>query len=787
MTELYEFLIQFSGYRQIILYTIIIILMAIAGLFITNAFRHLRIQMDEDRQKKLREDNLKNIDYDTIENKQKVSMLRNIICADAIDPAPNKYLVISDGGEEAYIRTFTVSSTPNTVTFANTFAELMNFQNCESSVFVEPIASDVMLEKINKQINTLVGEDYTASNNMNINRSRSLSSQMRDASRFAEEIETGETKFFNVGFLFTLYASSIKELNKMTGEFHSKAKEKGIEIANCYAAQAEAFAENGPWNRTISTKSGIIKVEPCKFFQFDKRSISTLFNYTQTSFSHRGGIILGLDMFTAAPVVFDTFDGSHDGYVMVVAGKTGVGKSALIKMMVCREVLMGYHFVNIDSKQRKGTSEGEYASLANLCDGVNFQISNNTNTVMNIFDISETTRNVKDKDNIVHEIRSLDLADKIAMLSNIIMKLVQGNSDKQDISLKDQTYLTSIIRDNLKSLYKSFGFNDGDPDSLYTTPGSVNAQKDASTMRNGRALKILPTMSDFYKQILISRRDNTDMELKNSFNIIVMALQDYVKELYYSANSVVFFDREAFESLQYKEAFKAREYINPDLNGAPEKVIEVHGIRAYFDGQSSVHLDRDCPFTNIDISMLPDTEKELTRQIALDFVNENFIKRNSLSLDSNSKMKVLVDEAHEMFKDPYDRATLDGVARTARSRNVSLVLISQTLKEYDTYPETQGILKQAATKFVFKQDPTDREYLIDKIGFTPAQASIIVDTLGGNPDDESDSNKHRGEVCIMDNKTVCFCKVAYRKDTEQLAVATDARGIEEAFKKASNM
>ncbi len=787
MSELYEFLVQFTGYRNIILILIICVATLIALIFIVNAIRHLTAQMAADRQKKMRDDNLRNIDYDTIEDNQKASVLRNAIAADAIDPAPNKYLVISDGGEEAYLRTFTISSHPNTTTFANTYADLMNFQNCESSIFVKPIASDVMLSKINKQINTLVGEDYTATKNTNVNRSRSLSSQISDASRFAEEIETGETKFYDVGFLFTLYASNVKDLNKMTQEFHSKAKEKGIEISNCYGIQAEAFAENGPWNRTIKTQSALIKQDAVKFFPFDKRSVSTLYNYTQTSFSHKGGIILGLDMFTAAPIVFDTFDGSHDGYVGIVAGKTGVGKSALIKMMVCREVLMGYHFVCIDSKQRKGTSEGEYASLANLCDGINFQISNATDSVMNIFDISETTRNIKDKDNIVHEIRSLDIADKITMLSNIIMKLVQGSSYRQEVTLKDRTYITTIIRDNLKQLYRSFGFVDSDPDSLYTKAGAPNAQKDNSTMRNGKALKILPTMTDFYKQILISRRDNTDSELEGAFNIVAMSLKDYVKELYYSERSVTFFDREDYMSLPYKETIKAREFINMALNGLSEKVEEVHGIRAYFDGQSTVHLDRDCPFTNIDISTLPDAEKELTRQIALDFVNENFIKRNSLSLDANAKMKVILDEAHELFRDEYDRATVDGVSRTARSRNVSLWLISQTLKEYDQYPETQAILKQAATKFVFKQDPTDRDYLIEKVGFTPAQASIIVDTLGGNPDDESDSNKHRGEVCIMDNKAVCFCKVAYRKDTEQLAVATDAKGIEEAFRRASGM
>ena len=782
MNELYELLKQLTVYRGALKLLIIFVGVLIMAIFVANAFRNLKRQMDASKQEKMREDNLKNVDYDTFGRKDKASVLRNAVAADAIDPGPNKYMVISDGGQEVYVRTFTISGLPNKVRFAKTFSDLMNFKNCESSVFIKPIAEDEMLNRMNKHINTLLGEDYTAGKNSNMNRQRSLRGQIADANNFAEQIEAGDTKFFDVGFLYTLHADTIKELNAITDEFRAISLKNNIQISNCYAIQAEAFAMNGPWNGGIKVTTGTIPFEGIKFFSMDKRSISTLYNYTQMSFSHKNGVILGLDMFTAAPIVYDTFDGSHDGYTIIIAGKTGTGKSAMVKMMVCREVLQGMHFVSIDSKQRKGTSEGEYAALATLCDGVNFQISNSSNDVMNIFDVTETTRNIKDENHVVHEIRTLELNDKVTMLSNIILKLVQGDDDKV-VHLKDDVYLRTVISDNIKQLYKSFGFVDGDPDSLYTRIGSIDASLDNSTMRNGRPLKKMPTMTDYYKQVLISARDNTDRNLDDVYNIIKMSLSNYVKELYYSEKTCTFFTKEQYMAMPFSETSKARTFINQKR--ISEKVIEVKGIRAYFDGQSSIHLDRECPFTNIDISLLPDSEKELTRQVALAFVNENFIKRNSLSLDMNAKMKVLVDEAHELFKNKYDRSTLDQVSRTARSRNVSLVLISQTLKEYDTFPETQAILKQAATKFVLKQDPADRQYLIDTIALTEAQASLIVDTLGGNPDDESDQNKHRGEVCIIDNKSVCFCKVAYLQSTEQLAVATDAKGIEEAFGRAA--
>lgn len=781
MTELYEVLKQLTVYRGALKLLIAFVIAAILIIVVANALRNLKRQMDVNHQEKIRDDNLRNVDYDTFGKKEKSTVLRNVVAADAIDPGPNKYMIISDGGKEVYVRTFTIKTLPNKVRFANTFADLMNFKNCESSVFIKPIAEDEMLNRMNKHINTLLGEDYTASKNSNMNRQRSLRGQIQDANNFAEQIEAGDTKFYDVGFLYTIHADTIKELNAATDEFRAISLKHGIKISNCYALQAEAFAMNGPWNKNMKVTTGQIPFDGIQFFNMDKFSISALYNYTQMTFSHKRGVFLGLDLFTASPIVYDTFDGSHDGYTIAIAGKTGTGKSAMVKMMICRELLQGMHFVSIDSKQRKGTSEGEYAALATLCDGVNFQISNSSTDVMNIFDITETTRNIKDENNIVHEIRTLELYDKVTMLTNIILKLVLG-SDDVHLELKDDVFLKTVISDNIKQLYKSMGYIEGDADSLYTEVGAIDASLDNSTMRNGRPMKRMPTMTDFYKQVLISARDNREQDLVNVYSILIKSLANYVKELYYSEKTCMFFDREAYEAIPYDETTKGRSALN--AKNQKEKIIEVHGIRAYFDGQSSIHLDRDCPFTNIDISLLPDAEKELTRQVALAFVNENFIKRNSLSLDMNSKMKVIVDEAHELFKNKYDRSTLDQVSRTARSRNVSLVLISQTLREYETYPETQAILKQATTKFVLKQDPADKQYLIDAISLTDAQADMIVNGIGGNPDDESDQNKHRGEVCIIDNKTVCFCKVKYLKKTEQLAVATDAKGIEEAFGKA---
>lgn len=770
LTNLYEFLAGLTQYRYVILTIMALILVAIVAILVGGALNHLRAEKAKAEEEE-REENLKNIDYNSLREGRKSAMLKKIVAADGVDPAPNSYMVINDGGKDIYVRSLTITSMPKRDRFANTFSELMDFPGCTSSVFINPLSEAAMISKMDRHITVLSSEYGAASGD--VNRQRKLNAQFQDASNFAEQIESGENKFFSVGFVFSLYAYSVKELNKATDQFHSKALAKGIYVSNCFAVQAEAYASNAPLNKEQKTTTLFIKSDAIKYFQMDKYSVSAIYNYTQSSYSHKQGVALGRDLQSGSPIIFDLYDQSHDGFCLIIAGKTGCGKSATIKMMCCRDLIQGYHFVAVDSQARKGMSEGEYAGLAQMCNGINFQISNSSKEIMNIFEVSETTRTVKDSANTVREVRTLELADKINMVANVLQTMVKGSANISDI--QTNTYVHRIIIDNLANLYRSFGIVDGDPDSLYTTARSQVAMG----ITAGKQLKTLPTLTDYYMQILLSRRDNEDMTLQNAYNLVVMALADYVKELYYSEKTCRFFTRSQFLKLPYVEGTKGREFVNEKQHR--EAIIEVHGIRAYFDGQSSVHISKDCPFTNIDISQLPDSERVLARQVAIDFINENFIKKNSESIGSADKLMCIFDECHENFKNDYARLTLDGAVRTARKRNVALVLSSQTVREYENWPETQAILKQAAVKFIFKQDYQDREYLIKTLGLTEAQTDYILNSLGGNPDDESDKNRHRGEMCIIDNKQVAFCKVDYLKKTEALPVETDSRAIEALF------
>lgn len=771
MNELAEILINLSDYSEYVGIAVLIISLCIIFILIFNAVRHASNLMKE-KKDSLDEDALKNRDYNTLEKELRGNVLRSVIAPDGVDTGPNSYLPIMDGGREIYVRCFTIASLPKRTIFANTFAQLLDFKNCTSSIFVVPLSEASVIHKLDRQI-TVLASEYGASSG-DINRKRKLNGQFQETYAWADAVESGENKFFDVGFVFTIFANDLQTLNKESDAFYTSALKKNIYLTNVYGVQPEAFVKNMPLNNEVNINSSLTNSDCIPYYMMDKFSISTLYNYTQSSFSHREGIPLGRDMYTGAPVLYDLYDRSHDGFTVVVAGKTGCGKSAMIKIFSSRAILHKYHFVSIDSQTKKGTSAGEYAGIAELCNGVNFKISTHSDEIMNIFDISESTIQEKISATQFREVRTLELADKISMVVYTLSTMIQGN--KEYDSMETQTYINRILIDVCTDLYRHFGIIDGDPDSLYEEGHTVVGGQ----MTIGRVQKALPTITDFYKMTLLAQAQNDDATLSGAYNIILMAMKDYVRELYYTEDSCIFIPKEKFLEMPYMPGTGYREWQNPKTK-KKERVFEIHGIKPYYDGQSTIHISRECPFTNIDISQLPENERNLARQIATDFANENFIKKNSESIESADKLVLIIDEAHEMFAFPYMRKTLAMIVRTARKRHAGIVFSTQTIKEFTLYPETEAILKQAATKFIFKQDFQDRKHLLNMLGITEAQVDTIVSKIGGNVSDDADKKRHRGEVCILDNKNVCFTKIDMLSKTEALPVETDATEIEKLF------
>lgn len=685
--------------------------------------------------------------------------VREIVAPQGVNPNPLDYMIVHDNGTALYTMCLYVMSLPTHAIFANTFAPLFNSAGVTSTLFIEPMMDGKSSKQLDRRIIILEGEREDAESSGNRNRYRKVDAKMRNAERFAEEVESGDNQLFEVAFLFTLQAISYDKLKLFVNDFHSVAREKGIELAACYGVHPEAFLSGYPTNKIFKATYGVAISSVIKKHVFDKGAISTIFNHTRSSFFHKDGVILGHNMYTKQPITYDVYDPSHDSYSVIVTGKTGSGKSATIKMLQSRYADFDYYMRTIDFESRG--KQGEYAMITKEMGGVSFQIAAKSDHILNMFDI-DIEEEFDESTGI--EYITLNLAEKVTSLVYLLMIIIKDGKEIEKFS--EEKRIKRIVTDSILELYKERAIFDGEPESLYEqTRGSLSNGRIAA----GKQKKEMPVFTDFFKKILVQQKNNENELFVEAYQTLVDSLKDYVRELYYCPECMTFYTSEEFKK-------------HNQCNKCGATIEEIRGTRPYFDGQSTVQTSAETPYINFDISQLVEDERLIALLVCMSIIKENYIKKNSVNVKKAKKMIVLVDEVTKTFVREEARLFVTDCYRTGRKRHVSMWTAAQALADFKGYDETEAIIKNANTIMLFKQDFQDREFIKKATPLTDSQIDQVV-TLGGDSEDEDEKNARKGEMCLIDNGKVVFVKVDYLTDSEARFVETDMKKIQKMYRK----
>lgn len=709
------------------------------------------------------------------------AVLRTLLSTN-VDPNPNGYMIISDGGKEIFQRTFTAIVLPRNVDFAKTFYPLLNFENMMYSIYSEPITTEEMIDKFDKQVKVLDAE-YDLAAGKDANRKRKIGTQFAETDAWAKEAESSRNSYFKMRFLFTLRAESLKDLNDLSDQFRQEAQRSSVDITSCFGVQSEAFLSNGPFNKRYYPKLAPHGATDCAEGHIvDKYAgAACVFNYFEREFSHKDGAYIGNCLFgSRKPFFFNPHKKGSFGFTTIISGKTGSGKSLLIKVLLKRLKLKKYRFASIDTQTRAGTTEGEFAALAESMGGQNYVVSSKSDNVLNPFAIMPSKKCRRESgSNRLKEYETLELADKITIVTNELMTLIEGENPIDD--KQERTYLMSVITDTVKAVYDDFEIYDGEPSSVYEKRNDLINGK----ITNGQVLKTMPTLSDYMAKQLQREKENKDSTLTNAYRLAFHGLKEYVKELYIVEGSGKRIGREAYLELEKNERGERQLYNKKE--DYYESLLVIKGSKPYFDGQSTLAITKEIPYINIDINQLPEKEKKPALLIATDIINEYFIKPNSENPKDAEKLIAVFDEVQQLYKIGPCRVALDLIVRTARKRHVGILLSTQTLAEHDNYEETRGILSQAAFKILFKQEETDRAYLMKNLPLTSTQVDKIIHLDGSSVRDRNGeaTAKAKGRCCIIDGDNAAFVQVRYLRRTEQLVADTDASEVAKIFKVAS--
>lgn len=269
---------------------------------------------------------------------------------------------------ERFFKTFFVVGYPRFVS-ANWLSPLIDFNHSLNiSMFIYPVsASDVLSDLRHK----MAEMEATISSQMQEGHVVDVKVQaaLEDALSLSEELAKGVERFFQFSLYITIISDSLSDLaetNKRLGTILSSLL---ILPKTATLQMEEAFKSTTPMgqDKLFLTRN------------MDTTSLASIFPFTSATLTQDKGIMYGLNQQNGSLIIFDRY--SLENANEVVLGKSGAGKSYLIKLESMRQFMFGAEVIIIDP-------EGEYETLTKTMGGEYVAFTPSSPIKINPFDLS---------------------------------------------------------------------------------------------------------------------------------------------------------------------------------------------------------------------------------------------------------------------------------------------------------------------------------------------------------------------------------------------------------------
>lgn len=264
-------------------------------------------------------------------------------------------------------RTYYIYGFPRQV-FTGWLSSMVNMDEViDLSMFIYPVESQVVLENLRKKVSQLEAGLQIDAEKGRV-RDPGKQAAISDAEEMRDKLQVGEERFFRFGIYFTIYGSSMDEL-----EFVSHKVESVLGQQLVYSKPATSQQEQG-FNSTVPQFSDQLQIKR----NFSTGALSTTFPFTSADLTQENGILYGINMHNSGLVIFDRF--SLENGNSVVFAKSGAGKSFTVKLEALRSMMYGTEIFIIDP-------ENEYQRMSEAVGGAYVRLSLNSNVRINPFDL----------------------------------------------------------------------------------------------------------------------------------------------------------------------------------------------------------------------------------------------------------------------------------------------------------------------------------------------------------------------------------------------------------------
>lgn len=311
--------------------------------------------------------------------------------------------------DNTYYRTLFAAGYPRFVS-ANWLGPLISFDySLQISMFIYPAESRAILEELKRKI-----AEMEATIELDIKQGKIVDPAVQvaldDALVLQAELAKGAEHFFQFGLYITISAEDQSKLDEISKEVVSTLGSLMIVAKKATLQMEEGFKTTLP----LGTDKLMITRN------MDTTSLATTFPFTSSDLSANEGILYGINEHNDSLVIFDRF--TMENANEVVLGKSGGGKSYLIKLEALRSLMMGAEILVIDPEE-------EYRSLTEAVGGEYIEFSFNSPAKLNPFDLSG-----------VYEEGENELGLKILSLHSL-MRVIMGQLSPTEDAILDRALI----------------------------------------------------------------------------------------------------------------------------------------------------------------------------------------------------------------------------------------------------------------------------------------------------------------------------------------------------------
>lgn len=266
-----------------------------------------------------------------------------------------------------YARTYYVYGYPRQL-FTGWLSGMVNLDEImDMAMYIYPVESQVVLENLRKKVTQLEAGIQIDSEKGRV-RDPMKQASILDAEEMRDKLQVGEERFFRFGLYFTVYASSLEELDFVSHKIESLLGQQLV-----FSKPATSQQEQG-LGSTVPQLMDQLQIRR----NMSTGALSTSFPFTSADLTQDNGILYGINMHNSGLVIFDRF--SLENGNSVVFAKSGAGKSFTVKLEALRSMMFGTEVFIIDP-------ENEYQRMCDAVGGAYVRLSLSSPTRINPFDL----------------------------------------------------------------------------------------------------------------------------------------------------------------------------------------------------------------------------------------------------------------------------------------------------------------------------------------------------------------------------------------------------------------